>query len=78
MPILKSEADKESLINDRDVLYKMIFSLKQEVDSLKSEMRSLSGGYNSAAIAGATGVQDETGGYVHADDNVIVSTTPVS
>jgi DNA-binding NtrC family response regulator len=41
-------------------------------------MRSLSGGYNSAAIAGATGVQDETGGYVHAGDNVIVSTTPVS
>ncbi|MDD3911240.1 MAG: sigma-54 dependent transcriptional regulator [Bacteroidales bacterium] len=78
LPILKSEADKESLINDRDVLYKMIFSLKQEVDSLKSEMRSLSGGYNNAAIAKAAGVQDDAGGFVHAGDNVIVNTAPVT
>lgn len=77
LPILKSEADKDNLINDRDVLYKMIFSLKQEVDSLKSEVRSLSGGYSQTKIASGV-VEENAGGTAGSEDNVIVSASPLS
>lgn len=44
LPVLKSEADKENFINDRDVFYKMIFSLKQEVNDLKQKVDSIEAG----------------------------------
>ncbi len=45
LPVLASASGQdESFINDREVLYKMVFSLKQEVDALKEKMgRIISG-----------------------------------
>lgn len=78
LPILKSEADKESLINDRDVLYKMIFSLKQEVDSLKSKIASLSDGYTGSHLtSGIVENPEDAGNVVNADEGVIVNASPI-
>lgn len=79
LPILKSTADKESLINDRDVLYKMIFSLKQEVDSLKGEVRSISDGYaHGNGDAGIIERRGEESGVVREGDNMIVTPAAIS
>lgn len=41
LPVLAGNGQEESFINDREVLYKMVFSLKQEVDSLKESVSRL-------------------------------------
>lgn len=42
LPVLKGSGAEENFISDRDVLYKMLFSLKEEVDTLKSRLDSMS------------------------------------